>query len=212
MAEQKAATTSVLLEETRVFTPSKELAENSVVMKWMKKKGFATEKEMRAWTGQNFIQFWGEMANDYAEFFEPYAQILEWKPPYAKWFVGGKINVAYNAVDRHALGANKDKVAYIFVPEPTDQPTRKITYGDLYKEVNKFANGLKSLGVKKGDRVSVYMPMIPETAMTMLACAKIGAIHSVVFSGFSAGGLGSRVIARDRKRKRRKRQFQMRSG
>jgi len=193
MAEQKAATTSVLLEETRVFTPSKELAENSVVMKWMKKKGFATEKEMRAWTGQNFIQFWGEMANDYAEFFEPYAQILEWKPPYAKWFVGGKINVAYNAVDRHALGANKDKVAYIFVPEPTDQPTRKITYGDLYKEVNKFANGLKSLGVKKGDRVSVYMPMIPETAMTMLACAKIGAIHSVVFSGFSAGGLGSRV-------------------
>ncbi|MBN1324521.1 MAG: acetate--CoA ligase, partial [Methanotrichaceae archaeon] len=193
MAEQKAATTSVLLEETRVFPPSKELAENSVVMQWMKKKGFATEKEMRAWTGQNFIQFWGEMANDYADFFEPYAQVLEWKPPYAKWFVGGKINVAYNAVDRHALGDKKDKVAYIFVPEPTDQPTKMITYGDLYKEVNKFANGLRSLGVKKGDRVSVYMPMIPETAMTMLACAKIGAIHSVVFSGFSAGGLASRV-------------------
>jgi acetyl-CoA synthetase len=194
MAEEKAATTAVLLEETRVFHPPKELAENSNVMQWMKKKGFTSEREMRAWTGQHYIEFWDEMAKTYADWFEPYAQILEWKPPYARWFVGGKCNVAYNAVDRHAKGAKKDKVAYIFVPEPTDQQVRKITYLDLYKAVNKFANGLKSLGVKKGDRVSIYMPMIPETPIAMLACAKIGAIHSVVFSGFSAGGLQSRVL------------------
>ncbi len=193
MAEQKA-TTSVLLEETRVFAPPKDLVENSNVMKWMKAKGFTTEREMRAWTGQNFIAFWDEMAKTYADWFEPWAQTLNWQPPYAKWFVGAKCNVAYNAVDRHATGAKKDKVAYIFVPEPTDQPTQKITYAELAKRVNKLANGLKSLGVTKGDRVSIYMPMIPETPIAMLACAKIGAIHSVVFSGFSAGGLNSRVL------------------
>jgi len=193
LAEQKA-TTSVLYEETRVFEPPKDLAENSNVMQWMKKKGFKTEREMRAWTGQHYIQFWGEMAQTYADWFEPWAQVLEWKPPYARWFVGAKCNVAYNAVDRHAKGAKKDKVAYVFVPEPVDQPTIKITYGKLYDRVNRFAAGLKSLGVVKGDRVSIYMPMIPETAVAMLACAKIGAIHSVVFSGFSAGGLNSRIL------------------
>jgi len=102
--------------------------------------------------------------------------------------------VTYNSVDRHAKGARKDEVAYIFVPEPTDQPTQKITYGDLYKEVNKFANGLKSLGVKKGDRITLYMPMVPQLPIAMQASAKIGAIHSIVFSGFSAGGLNSRIL------------------
>ena len=102
--------------------------------------------------------------------------------------------MTYNSVDRHAKGARKDEVAYIFVPEPTDQPTQKITYGDLYKEVNKFANGLKSLGVKKGDRITLYMPMVPQLPIAMLASAKIGAIHSIVFSGFSAGGLNSRIL------------------
>jgi len=195
MAEQKAtAKTSVLLEETRVFEPPRELVENSNVMKWMKEKGFKTEREMRLWCSNNYIKFWGEMAQSYADWFEPWSSILNWVPPYAKWFVGAKCNVTYNAVDRHALGAKKDKVAYIFVPEPTDQPTQKITYGQLYKEVNKFANGLKKLGVTKGDRVTLYMPMIPQLPMAMLACAKIGAIHSIVFSGFSAGGLNSRIL------------------
>ena len=90
LAEQKA-TTSVLYEETRIFEPSKELVENSNVMAWMKKKGFKSEREMRAWTGQNYIQFWDEMAKTYADWFEPYAQVLNWVPPYAKWFVGGKM-------------------------------------------------------------------------------------------------------------------------
>jgi len=195
LAEQKAtAKTSVLYEETRVFEPSKELVENSNVMKWMKEKGFKTERELRLWCSNNYIQFWGEMAKTYADWFEPWSSTLEWIPPYAKWFVGGKCNVAYNSVDRHALGAKKDKVAYIFVPEPTDQPTQKITYLQLYKEVNKFANGLKSLGVKKGDRVMLYMPMIPQLPIAMLAIAKIGAIHCIVFSGFSSGGLNSRIL------------------
>jgi len=195
MAEQKAtAKTSVLYEETRVFEPSKELVENSNVMKWMKEKGFKTEREMRLWCSANYIQFWGEMAKTYADWFEPWGSTLEWIPPYAKWFVGGKCNVTYNSVDRHALGAKKDKVAYIFVPEPTDQPTQKITYLELYKEVNKFANGLKSLGVQKGDRVMLYMPMIPQLPIAMLAIAKIGAIHCIVFSGFSSGGLNSRIL------------------
>ena len=195
LAEQKAtAKTSVLYEETRVFEPSKELVENSNVMKWMKEKGFKTERELRLWCSNNYIQFWGEMAKTYADWFEPWSSTLEWIPPYAKWFVGGKCNVTYNAVDRHALGAKKDKVAYIFVPEPTDQPTQKITYLQLYKEVNKFANGLKSLGVQKGDRVMLYMPMIPQLPIAMLAIAKIGAIHCIVFSGFSSGGLNSRIM------------------
>lgn len=195
MAEQKAtAKTSVLYEETRVFEPPKELVENSNVMKWMKEKGFKTERELRLWCSANYIQFWGEMAKTYADWFEPWSTTLEWIPPYAKWFVGGKCNVAYNSVDRHAKGAKKDKVAYIFVPEPTDQPTQKITYLQLYKEVNKFANGLKSLGVQKGDRVMLYMPMIPQLPIAMLAIAKIGAIHCIVFSGFSSGGLNSRIM------------------
>jgi acetyl-CoA synthetase len=163
-------------------------------MKWMKEKGFKTEREMRLWCSANYIAFWGEMAKTYADWFEPWSSTLEWKPPYARWFLNGKCNVAYNSVDRHAKGAKKDKVAYIFVPEPTDQPTQKITYGQLYKEVNKFANGLKSLGVKKGDRVMLYMPMIPQLPIAMLATAKIGAIHCIVFSGFSAGGLNSRIL------------------
>jgi len=195
LAELKAtAKTSVLYEETRLFEPSKELVENSNVMKWMKEKGFKTERELRLWCSANYIQFWGEMAKTYADWFEPWSSTLEWIPPYAKWFVGGKCNVTYNAVDRHALGAKKDKVAYIFVPEPTEQPTQKITYLQLYKEVNKFANGLKSLGVGKGDRVMLYMPMIPQLPIAMLAIAKIGAIHCIVFSGFSSGGLNSRIM------------------
>ena len=195
LAEQKAtAKTSVLYEETRLFEPSKELVENSNVMKWMKEKGFKTERELRLWCSANYIQFWGEMAKTYADWFEPWSSTLEWKPPYAKWFLGGKCNVTYNCVDRHAMGAKKDKVAYIFVPEPTEQPTQKITYLQLSKEVNKFANGLKSLGVQKGDRVMLYMPMIPQLPIAMLAIAKIGAIHCIVFSGFSSGGLNSRIL------------------
>ncbi|MEM0498417.1 MAG: AMP-binding protein, partial [Methanothrix sp.] len=190
MAE--TAKTAVLQEETRIFNTPQWIIEYSNSYQWMKKKGFKTEKEMREWCAQNYLDFWDEMAQTYADWFKPYTQILEWNPPYAKWFIGGKCNVAYNAVDRHAKSWRRNKVAYYFVGEPVGD-TKTITYYQLYQAVNKMANGLKSLGVKKGDRVSIYLPMIPELPITMLACAKIGAIHSVVFSGFSAGGLQSRV-------------------
>ncbi|MCX8207557.1 MAG: acetate--CoA ligase [Methanothrix sp.] len=190
MAE--TAKTAVLQEETRIFNTPQWIIEYSNSYQWMKKKGFKTEKEMREWCSQNYLDFWDEMAQTYADWFKPYTQILEWNPPYAKWFLGGKCNVAYNAVDRHAKSWRRNKVAYYFVGEPVGD-TKTITYYQLYQAVNKMANGLKSLGVKKGDRVSIYLPMIPELPITMLACAKIGAIHSVVFSGFSAGGLQSRV-------------------
>ncbi|MGB3944212.1 MAG: acetate--CoA ligase [Methanothrix sp.] len=194
MAEAKTGKTKVYQEETRIFEPPKELVENSNVMKYMKKKGFKTEKELREWCSKNYIEFWDEMAKEYTDWFKPYTKVLDDSGmPYFKWFTGGEVNITYNCVDRHAKGAKKDKVAYIWVPEPTDQATQKITYGQLYKEVNKFANGLKSLGLKKGDRASIYMPMIPQLPIAVLACAKIGVIHSVVFSGFSSKGLSDRA-------------------
>ncbi|KUK97547.1 MAG: Acetyl-coenzyme A synthetase [Methanothrix harundinacea] len=196
MAEtaEKKGKTKVLMEETRLFEPPKELVENSNVMQWMKKKGFKTETEMRKWCSDNYVEFWDEMAKTYVDWFKPYTKVMDDSDkPYFKWYTGGLVNMTYNAVDRHAKGAKRDKVAYIWVPEPTDQATQKITYGELSKEVNKFANGLKSLGVKKGDRISLYMPMIPQLPIAMLACAKLGAIHSIVFSGFSAKGFGDRV-------------------
>jgi acetyl-CoA synthetase len=164
------------------------------VVKWMEKKGFKNEREMRDWCSKNYVEFWGEMAQEYIDWFEIYSKVLDGSPPYTRWFMDGKLNACYSALDRHAKGSKKNKVAFIFVPEALDQPIQKITYEQLYREVNKLANGLKMLGVKKGDRVSIYMPMIPQTAMAMLACAKIGAIHSVVFSGFSASALSVRVL------------------
>ncbi len=176
-----------------IYNPPRNLVENSNVMQWMRKKGFSSEKEMRAWTAQNYVQFWDEMARTYANWFEPYKQVLdESDKPYYKWFVGGRCNVAYNAVDRHAHSWRKNKVAYYFIGEPVGD-VRAITYGELEHEVNKFANALKSTGVKKGDRVGMYLPMIPELPIAMLACAKIGAIHVVIFSGFSAGAARERL-------------------
>ena len=117
--------------------------------------------------------------------------MLEWNAPWAKWFVGGKLNVAYNCVDRHANSARRNKAAIIWEGEPGD--SRVLTYGMLEREVNRFANALRSLGVGKGDRVAIYMGMVPELAIAMLACAKIGAPHSIVFGGFSAEALRERI-------------------
>jgi len=174
-----------------LYYPPRDLVENSNVMAWMKQKSLKTESEMRQWCSANYVQFWDEMAKTYADWFEPYKQTLQWKAPFAKWFIGGKINAAYNAVDRHAKSWRRNKLAYIFVGEPVGD-VRKITYYELAREVNRFANALKAQGIKKGDRVGIYLPMIPELPVAMLACAKIGAVHVVVFSGFSA------VAVRDR--------------
>jgi acetyl-CoA synthetase len=134
--------------------------------------------------------FWASVARE-IDWIEPWHTVLEWKPPYAKWFVGGKLNASVNCIDRHIGTPRRNKAALIWEGEPGDR--RTLTYWDLYREVSAFANVLKSLGVKRGDRVALYLPLIPELAIAMLACARIGAIHSVVFGGFSAESLRDRI-------------------
>jgi len=140
---------------------------------------------------QNPEAFWEKIAKE-LEWFEPWKKVLDWNYPYARWFVGAKCNIVHNALDRHLKTPTKDKLALIW--EGQDGTVRKFTFGELNDEVCRFANGLKSLGFKKGDHVSIYLPRIPEQDIAMLACAKIGLTHSVVFSGFSADALKNRII------------------
>ena len=134
--------------------------------------------------------FWASFASE-LEWFTKWDRVLEWKPPHAKWFLGGKINASVNCVDRHVRTARRNKAALIWEGEPGDR--RTLTYFDLYRQVSQFANVLKSLGVKRGDRVAIYLPLIPELAIAMLACARVGAAHSVVFGGFSSESLRDRI-------------------
>jgi len=134
--------------------------------------------------------FWDRIARD-LHWFEPWTQVLEWTAPYARWFVGGRTNLSYNCLDRHVAGGRRTKAAIIWEGEPGDE--RVLTYGDLHREVGRFANVLKGLGVRRGDRVALYLPMIPELAIAMLACARIGAAHTVIFGGFSAEALRDRI-------------------
>jgi acetyl-CoA synthetase len=134
--------------------------------------------------------FWARYAAE-LEWIQPWDRVLDWQPPHAKWFVGGKLNACVNCVDRHVRGPRRNKVALIWEGEPGDR--RTMTYWDLYREVSAFANVLRALGVQKGDRVAIYMPLVPELAIAMLACARIGAVHSVVFGGFSAESLSDRI-------------------
>src|SRR5690606_34878441 len=143
------------------------------------------------------LAFW-ERAADRLTWAKRWDTTLEWNPPFAKLFVGGKLNVAYNCIDRHVEAGHGDKVAYYWEGEP-EGDSRTITYADLQREVCKAANALTELGVGKGDRVAIYLPMIPELPIAMLACARIGAIHSVVFGGFSATALKSRIDDADAK-------------
>lgn len=173
-------TIETLLDETRLFAPSDEF----------KAQANLNDPEIYARAIADPVGFWEEQAKA-LDWFEPWHTALEWNRPFAKWFLGGKLNACYNCVDRHAEGARGDKVAILWEGEPGE--VRKITYRELKDEVSRIANGLKSLGVQKGDRVCIYLPMIPELAMTMLACARIGAAHSVVFGGFSADSLAERT-------------------
>ena len=134
--------------------------------------------------------YWAEQAAT-LEWIAPYAKVLDWQPPHARWFVGGRINASVNCIDRHIRTPRRNKAALVFEGEPGDR--RTLTYWDLYVAVNQFANVLRSLGVAKGDRVAIYLPLIPEAAIAMLACARIGAIHSVVFGGFSPESLRDRI-------------------
>lgn len=174
-------TIDVLLEERRKFKPSKEFTAQATI----------SDPAIYEKARKDPVAFWEERASE-LDWFKKWDKALEWNPPDAKWFIGGKLNVSYNCLDRHIKSGLRNKAAIIWEGEPGD--TRTMTYWDLYREVNKFANGLKKLGIKKGDRVAIYLPMIPELAVSMLACARIGAVHSVVFAGFSPEALKDRII------------------
>ena len=169
-----------LLQEDRTFPPPEEFRKQANVA-----DPKVYEEALRDPEG-----FWAKFALE-LDWFKKWDKVLEWDPPYAKWFVGGKINVSYNCIDRHLTSARRNKAALIWEGEPGDW--KVYTYWDLYREVCRFANGLKSLGVKKGDRVTIYLPMVPELPIAMLACARIGAPHSVIFGGFSAESIRDRV-------------------
>ena len=177
-----------LLKEKRVFEPPKEFAKRA---NWSK-KDVAAYRKLGA---RNPERFWAQLAKQHVSWFRPWKKVLQWKPPHARWFVGAQTNVSYNCLDRHLDGENgwrRNKAAIIWEGEPGD--SRVITYGQLQRDVCKFANVLKGLGVQKGDRVAIYMPLIPEAAIAMLACTRIGAPHSVVFGGFSAEALRDRIL------------------
>jgi len=159
----------------------------------MKKRAWISDENIYKEAAKDPVAFWAEKSKEGLEWFKGWTKTYEWNPPFYKWFVDGKINASYNAVDRHVETWRKNKAAIIWEPEPTNEQGRVLTYQDLYREVNKFANVLKSLGVRKGDRVGIYLPMIPEVQIAMLACSRIGAVHSVVFSAFSGQSLKDRM-------------------
>jgi acetyl-CoA synthetase len=173
-----------LLKEERIFNPPPEFSANAHIR--------SREDYDRIYrrSMDDPDGFWAEIASE-LHWFKPWSKVLEWNEPFAKWFVGGEINISYNCLDRHIQTWRKNKAAIIWEGEPGD--TRTLTYGQLHLEVSKFANVLRSLGIVKGDRVALYMPMIPELVVSMLACARIGATHSVVFGGFSAEALKDRI-------------------
>ena len=141
---------------------------------------------------RSFEEFWESEGRERVSWFEPFTELYEWEPPYAKWFLGGKLNVCFNCVDRHVERGQGEKVAYHWEGEPEGE-RRTITFADLQREVVKLANALRKLGVEKGTPVGIYMGMVPEVAVAMLACARLGAPHTVVFGGFSADSLSGRL-------------------
>ncbi|MDR1988882.1 MAG: acetate--CoA ligase [Acidobacteriaceae bacterium] len=180
MSQQKTAEFDDLLKEDRSFPPPAEFARTAHVH----------DPAVYAQADRDPEAFWAAFAAE-LDWSRPWTRVLDWQPPHAQWFVGGQLNASVNCVDRHARGARRNKAAIIWEGEPGD--TRTLTYFDLYREVSQFANVLKSLGVRKGDRVALYLPLIPELAIAMLACARIGAVHNVIFGGFSAESLRDRI-------------------
>jgi acetyl-CoA synthetase len=165
--------------ENRTFAPTEAFASQA-----------NAKQEIYERADKDYLAFWEEQASA-LYWHKTWDRVLDWQSPFAKWFIGGKINASYNALDRHVLEGRGDRIAFLFEGEPGD--SKQITYSQLLTEVKKCANALTSLGIKSGDRVAIYMPMIPEAAIAMLACARVGATHSVVFGGFSADSLLARI-------------------
>ncbi len=175
------ATIDALLTEGRTFPPPEPFKRDSLIV----------SSDLYAEAETDYEGFWARQAAELLDWFEDWHTVLEWKLPFAKWFVGGKLNVSYNCLDRHVTAGHGDQVAYHWEGEPGD--TRTITYAQLLDDVSRLANALKALGVGKGDRVNIYLGMVPELPMALLACSRIGAPHSVVFGGFSADSLRDRI-------------------
>ncbi len=173
-----------VMQEKRLFPPPKEFAAKARIK--------SLEEYQGLWdrAAADPPKFWADLARDELHWFQPFEKRLVWKEPFAEWFAGGKTNVSYNCLDRNLTAGLGNRTAILWEGEPGDR--RKLTYAELHREVCKFANALKSLGVASGDRVSIYMPMVPELAIAMLACARIGAIHSIIFAGFSAEAIAER--------------------
>jgi len=172
-----------VLKESRLFAPPPEFSRQALV------PSMAEYERLWTWAKDRPEEFWAEQAK-MLDWFSPWSKVLDWKEPFAQWFVGATINACHNCVDRHMTTERRNKAALVWEGEPGD--TRVLRYQDLYREVNRFAAALKQLGVQKGDRVTIYMPLVPEAIIAMLGCARIGATHSVVFGGFSADALADR--------------------
>ncbi|HVB21186.1 MAG TPA: acetate--CoA ligase [Ktedonobacteraceae bacterium] len=184
--------TDRVLSEKRVFPPSTEVVANANITAYMKSKGFDDYEAFYKWSLEHSDEFWNDLAKE-LHWYEPYQTTFEWTTkPYFKWFSGGKFNIVYNCLDRHMDTPVRDKVAYHW--EGDDGSTRSMTYAELFALTNRMAKALQNLGLKKGDRVAIYMPMIPELPAAMLACARLGAPHTVVFGGFAAPSLRDRMI------------------
>jgi acetyl-CoA synthetase len=184
MADPTSTEITSVLTEGRVFQPPPEFSRRAHI------KSMEQYRELAAQAERDPEGYWGARGKEEIYWKTPFQKVLEWKPPFAKWYLGGTTNLSYNCLDRH-LATHGDRTALLFEGEPGDQ--RRLSYRELHAEVCKLANGLKSLGVKKGDRVGIYLPMTPEAAISMLACTRIGAVHSVVFGGFSAEALRERM-------------------
>jgi acetyl-CoA synthetase len=172
-----------VMQEDRLFPPTDEFVQKAVITKEKYESLYKAAAE-------DPEKFWGDYAKQELHWFKPFDKVLEWNPPFAKWFVGGQTNASYNCLDAHIAAGKGDKIAILWEGEPGDR--RTLTYKELHAEVCKFANALKSLGLKQGDVATIYMPMVPELAVAMLACARIGVVHSVVFGGFSAEAIADR--------------------
>lgn len=184
MADSAGGQIDSVMHETRLFPPSAEFSARARI------GSMDAYQALYAEAAADPAAFWARLAREELHWFKPFEKALEWKEPYAEWFIGGQTNVAYNCLDRHLSTDRRNKAAIIWEGEPGDQ--RTITYQQLHREVCQFANVLKGLGVQQGDVVTIYMPMVPELAIAMLACARIGAVHSVVFGGFSAEAVADR--------------------
>lgn len=192
MPEKNATNITSLSHETRVFPPSKDFAKHSHI------KSLAHYRQMYSDSIRSPEKFWAKQAKEEIAWFKPWKQVLKWKAPNAQWFIGGKLNVSFNCLDKWLGTPTANKAALIWEGEPATDgkpgEERVLTYRQLHREVCRFANVLKRNGIRKGDRVIIYLPMVPEAAIAMLACTRIGAVHSVVFGGFSAQSVADRIF------------------